>query len=149
MKFCSQQLLLPLVLKLHSSVSDAAWIELLQITADGLMNVRFLKTSKLLLTLYLPINIQHTPIRVFCHQMPQCCLTSLSQCSFITLCLCVDVSMTNSSACHYSSESFISLIRDAFIPFEGLQTPQRIEGFLQTDGYTIQQSDEKTISCCL
>lgn len=58
------------------------------------------------------------------------CLSAL----YITLCLCVDVSMTNSSACHHSSESFISLIRDAFIPFEGLQTPQQIEGFLQTDG---------------
>lgn len=59
--------------------------------------------------------------------------------------------LTNSSACHQRSESFISLIRDAFIPFEGLQTPRWIEGFLKhwwRDYKSYHhQSDEKTLIC--
>lgn len=74
------------------------------------------------------------PYAFFCHQMPQCCLTFFSQCSLyhsLSVCGCLYDKFISMSL---SSESFISLIRDAFIPFEGLQTPQQIEGFLQTDG---------------
>lgn len=123
--------MLPLVLKLHSSVSDAACIELYPITADELMNVPFLKTSKLLLTIYLPINIQHKPLRIFLSSNASVLSYLLVSVLFILLFVCVWMSLWQ---IHQNCESFISLIRDAFIPFEGLQTPQQIEGFPQTDG---------------